>query len=278
MTNRGGWLKCYRSMLDNEIWLAKPFSPGAAWWDLVMLANYHEDVVVRGTSSITVERGEVFRSQSWLADRWGWSRGKVDRFLRLIRQRSMASIRTSRGTETGWTLITITNFARFQGGDGSGEPRERASERTSERASDGTSVEHPWSNSKKGRRKNIKERTPSGGWDEFLASNTPEDRAVLEHTAGAIASTRKGGKVSASVLDVLAAKLARYPRPAVIASCRIYLDHGHADLGRGEPYLLGIVRREAQNPSLESPAVNGAAPTTMARLFDRFKREEGIAP
>jgi hypothetical protein len=50
--------------------------------------------------------------------------------------------------------------------------------------------------------------------------------------------------VALSILDKLAETLSRYPRDVVLRSCQIYLDKNCAAEGKGERYLLGIVRGE----------------------------------
>ena len=68
----------------------------------------HQGVLVHG------KRGNVYRSKLWLADRWGWSRGKVDRFLNILEKENMIQENRVRiGTVNG-TVITIVNYGKFQ--------------------------------------------------------------------------------------------------------------------------------------------------------------------
>ena len=76
-----GWIKLNRSILTDETWLKKPFSEGQAMVDLMLMASYEEkDVVIHG-ETVHLMPGDVVRSQRQLAERWGWSRAKVRRFI-----------------------------------------------------------------------------------------------------------------------------------------------------------------------------------------------------
>ena len=105
-----GYIKLHRSLMDNPLWTEKPFSRGQAWVDLLMMANWEDSKIIDGNNVVTVHRGEVARSQMWLADRWGWSRKKVSAFLHLLELEKMG---TTKGTAKG-TTITIENYSKYQ--------------------------------------------------------------------------------------------------------------------------------------------------------------------
>jgi hypothetical protein len=108
-----GWIKLHRKVQDSPQWLKKPFGKGRAWVDLLMLANHAPGFIeVRGLR-LPVNRGEIGWSQPELAKRFGWSRGKVKRFLnelemdnQIVQQKNNVS-----------TLITIVNYDKYQGND-----------------------------------------------------------------------------------------------------------------------------------------------------------------
>ena len=105
-----GYIKLHRSLMDNPLWTEKPFSRGQAWVDLLMMANWEDSKIIDGNNVITVHRGEVARSQKWLADRWGWSRKKVSSFLHLLENEKMGA---TKGTAKGTTII-IENYSKYQ--------------------------------------------------------------------------------------------------------------------------------------------------------------------
>lgn len=102
----GGWIKLSRSIMDDPLYFAEPFTRAQAWIDLLLLANYADGYFIVRGNRVNVKRGQIGRSQQNLAERWRWSRGKVDRFLtemendgRIIQQKSRLT-----------SLISIVNF------------------------------------------------------------------------------------------------------------------------------------------------------------------------
>lgn len=92
------------------MWQEKPFDRARAWIDLVLQARYDDGYVrIRGIK-VLVKRGDVGVSEVGLADRWGWSRGKVRRFLdeletvqQIVQQKNNVS-----------SLISIVNYDLYQ--------------------------------------------------------------------------------------------------------------------------------------------------------------------
>lgn len=105
-----GWIKLDRKLLDNQIWLRKPFSWGQAWVDLLLLANHEDHTALIGRELVECKAGEVNRSQKWLAERWGWSRSQVRHFLATIETNSSATITT----DNKKTVVTIENWGKYQ--------------------------------------------------------------------------------------------------------------------------------------------------------------------
>lgn len=102
----GGWIKLPRSIMEDPLYFAEPFTRAQAWIDLLLLANYADGYFIVRGNRVNVKRGQIGRSQQNLAERWRWSRGKVDRFLtemendgRIIQQKSRLT-----------SLISIVNF------------------------------------------------------------------------------------------------------------------------------------------------------------------------
>ena len=105
-----GWIKVDRQLFEHWIWNEQPFSKGQAWIDLIGLANYEDGKTPYKSQIITCERGTVYRSISFLARRWGWSRDKTRNFLRLLESDNMIRIKAT----TNQTAITIENYGKFQ--------------------------------------------------------------------------------------------------------------------------------------------------------------------
>lgn len=95
------------------MWQDKPFSFGHAWIDLLLSANIKDTKFVKRSQVIEVKRGQMAISTKGFADRWGWSRGKVARFL--IQLENEHQIEHQKNNVT--TLITIVNYDDYNGTD-----------------------------------------------------------------------------------------------------------------------------------------------------------------
>ena len=110
-----GWVRLYRQIAKNELWLSEPFTDGQAWVDLLLLANHAPGTIkVRGVR-LDVERGQVGWSEVRLAERWKWSRGKVRRFLHYLEEQNMVKVVQQKNCVS--TLITVVNYERYQSHD-----------------------------------------------------------------------------------------------------------------------------------------------------------------
>jgi len=105
-----GWIKAYRKLAENPLWLEKPFSKGQAFMDLLFMANREPATLIYGNTIIKLERGQLHTSEIKLMDRWGWSKKKVRAYLLLLKSLNMA---TAEGTVKG-TIITIENYSVYQ--------------------------------------------------------------------------------------------------------------------------------------------------------------------
>jgi hypothetical protein len=242
----GGYLRLYRSLLHHELWTGERFTRGHAWVDLLLRANYRDGTVIRGNRSIPVKRGQVFTAQTELARRWHWNRETVKLYLALLQSQDMIHIQASKGTDTGYMLVTIRNYERFQSNGSAPSDIDAVIATDMKPGIDPASTRHRPGNSKT--EKKVKKNEAGGSalsWVDFLGRNEAEGRKDLERVAVAVASTRQGGRLRPSILDRLAGELALHPREAVLRACRTYLAKNYAGQGKREGYLLGIVRNEA---------------------------------
>lgn len=105
-----GYFSINRSIEDNWLWKQKPFSKGQAWIDLILLANHSEVKLPKGDEINTYKKGCVHRSIYFLAERWGWNRKTVRRFLSVLENDQMVSVSC---TASG-TTITLINYEKYQ--------------------------------------------------------------------------------------------------------------------------------------------------------------------
>lgn len=105
-----GWISIHRQIKDNFIWKQKPFSKGQAWIDILLRVNHQPKKVPIGNQIIEVEEGQTIWSILDMADSWGWSRKKVDNFLKLLEKEQMLYNKRT----TKYTTLTVINWGLYQ--------------------------------------------------------------------------------------------------------------------------------------------------------------------
>lgn len=122
-----GYIKLHRQIMECSIWdIEEAYDKRSAWVELLLLANHKDKKTLFNNEMITIRRGQHLTSIRKLAERWGWSRGKVDRFLRLLENEQM--VNTKRATNN--ILINIVNYDFYQHSEDEG------------RATDGHETDH----------------------------------------------------------------------------------------------------------------------------------------
>ena len=105
-----GWIKLHRKILDCFIWQDKPYDKARAWIDLLLIAMHHDKKMLIDDEVVIIQRGSFMTSIVKLADRWGWSRNKVVRYLDMLESEQMLNTkRTPKGT-----LVTIVKYDDYQ--------------------------------------------------------------------------------------------------------------------------------------------------------------------
>ena len=130
-----GWIKLHRKILDCFIWQDKPYDKARAWIDLLLIAMHHDKKMLIDDEVVMIQRGSFMTSIVKLADRWGWSRNKVVRYLDMLESEHMLNTkRTPKGT-----LITIVKYDDYQLSDMSCEStNESTNETTNETPNEST--------------------------------------------------------------------------------------------------------------------------------------------
>lgn len=164
-----GWIKLHRRLQDHWLWNSQRFSKGQAWVDLLLLASHADHEVLMGNQPIGVKCGQVLTSQTRLAAKWLWTRKSVNAFLTLLKRDNQVDIRTSKETETGYTLITIKNYEKFQGSLSASDPTQETIRGDIGEPIRGTSEGHPRDTINKGKKgKNVTEPMNGSAHREIL--------------------------------------------------------------------------------------------------------------
>lgn len=100
-----------RSIWTDEDFADEQFSQREAWIWLIGAAAW-KDCRVRGNAErgVDLKRGEFSFATRFLADKWLWSKSRVDRFIQMIEKRGI--IRDT--SRDGSKVYSIKNYNRFQ--------------------------------------------------------------------------------------------------------------------------------------------------------------------
>lgn len=99
-----------RGIWDHPMFADEPFTEREAWSWLIGEASFKTRTRNVGGKIVQLERGQLAASVRFMAERWKWSKSRVDRFLKRLKTGTM--IGTDSGT--GLLVITISNYDRYQ--------------------------------------------------------------------------------------------------------------------------------------------------------------------
>ena len=158
------YIKLYRKVMDNAIFLELPYDRWHAFEFLILKARRFPTVTILKGKPIKLEVGQLICGEDKLASKWGWSRGKVKRYLDMLENLGMIK---KNGTPYG-TLITIENYTKYQGECSYSDTPLGTSDGTSLDTIDGTSDGTHKKNVKKEKKeKNVKKDIYIGVPDEL---------------------------------------------------------------------------------------------------------------
>lgn len=112
--NINNYITINRRLFKHPFWEEKrPFSRFEAWLDLCQSARFEITEARRLIDGKLVVwyRGELPASLRFLAERWQWSKNKVDHYLKLLESEKMIKKRTAQGTSQ--TVITLCNYDSY---------------------------------------------------------------------------------------------------------------------------------------------------------------------
>jgi hypothetical protein len=99
--------------------------------------------------------------------------------------------------------------------------------------------------------------------------SSAEGKSLYSRTIEAITSTRKTNRISPSVILQFLQTIQKYPEAQILAGMRTYLKKECAGQGKGEKYLLAIIRNQQSTPFPISELKSTGSP-----LLDKFNRGE----
>lgn len=100
-----------RSIWDHEFFADDDvFSERLAWIWLLSEAAWRPTRTKVGNVVVNVGRGQIAHSVRFMADKWGWHRSKVERFLNRLKTEAMIETDARQGV----SVITICKYAEYQ--------------------------------------------------------------------------------------------------------------------------------------------------------------------
>jgi hypothetical protein len=105
-----GYICLSRGALDHEFFRRKEYSEFEAWVWLLTEAAWKPRSRRVGEFVVQLNRGQLVASVRHLAEVWGWSKGRVERFVNRLKTETMVGTLS----ETGITVITICNYDKYQ--------------------------------------------------------------------------------------------------------------------------------------------------------------------
>lgn len=113
-----GFVVMQREALDHP--LLRDGDRFRAWFWLIAHACWKPTRVIIKGEIIELGRGDMTFSQRFLAEKWGWSKSRVDRFMSDLRDHNMIETRSKNGATKnhaagqGQAVITICNYDKYQ--------------------------------------------------------------------------------------------------------------------------------------------------------------------
>lgn len=106
-----GYIYLHRKLQNNFLWDSKEkFDKRSAWIDMIFSANHADKEIMFDSQVMIIRRGQFLTSQSKLAQKWGWNRKTVKKYLDTLQQAGMISYDTTERS----TLITIQKYVIYQ--------------------------------------------------------------------------------------------------------------------------------------------------------------------
>lgn len=100
-----------RGWLDSEMFADAAYDERSAWAWMIGEARFSDGLTcIKGTPQAT-KRGQFYSSIRFMADKFGWSKDRVSRYLERLKKWGAICVETA----TGENLITVCNYEDYQG-------------------------------------------------------------------------------------------------------------------------------------------------------------------
>lgn len=116
------WVKLHARILDSAVWNDMPVIYLKVFLHCILEANWEDNQWWTGREYVAVPRGSFVSSIVALAKEFKLTRQKMRTCLEMLAASRNLTIASRRGSTIGYSIITVTNYERYQGGDDSWQP------------------------------------------------------------------------------------------------------------------------------------------------------------
>ena len=249
-----GYVRLWRKSLDagwirnQKLW--------AFWTYCLMKASYKEFDAIVGLQVVHLMPGQFIFGLHVASKETGLTIREIRTIIDFLRKAENMTIKTT----NKFSVITIINWPTYQG-----EEIKNDKLNDKQRANKGQHTNI----------KALKNKTPRDFSSEIssLKDRYP-DQGTINQAFTAIQSTRKSNRIAGSVRLSILKAWERYPAESVMAGIKTFLEKGYQDQGKGEQYLLGIIRNNGNGQRRESTgAKTETAPPPPSIICPRCGRE-----
>jgi len=221
-----GYVKLWRKSLETG-WV-KNHKLWAFWTYCLMKASHKPFKAIVGNQEVFLEAGQFVTGLRVISRETGLSIREIRTVLAFLINAGNVTIKTT----NKFSVITIINWNTYQSGEGE---------------NDTIKDKRPTNDRQHTRTQEYKKETPAEILSQIsgLKQRYP-DQGTIDQTLDAIATTRRTGKIADSVQLAILKGWDRYSVERVMAGISTYLERDYAGEGKGERYLLGIIRNRKQ--------------------------------
>jgi hypothetical protein len=222
-----GWVKLYRKLLRDPMFQNPKLSH---FWDYCLLkAVYKPTRAVIGYQEVLLQPGQFIFGRKMAAAETGLSERTIRTCISFLIKTGKMTIKPT----NKFSIITVVNWKTYQSQENEND-RQPGQQATTYKEDKEYKEKRPPKN-------------PSEISDEISALVSKlfpslEEKKLFDRVREAISSTRKGGRVSDSVILGQLKAWEKYSVHQVLAGIRIYLEKEYHGEGKGERYLMGIIR------------------------------------
>lgn len=105
-----GFYFMHRGWMDHHLFRGEAFTRAQAWEWMIGEAVWKDTAARIKGQTITLRRGQFSYSIRFMAEAWGWSKSRVERFVNALETETMVTT----VNETGQLIITISNYEQYQ--------------------------------------------------------------------------------------------------------------------------------------------------------------------